>query len=101
MRNKKVTRVIFKKVWVEYFEAIREGRKKFELRLADFEIEEGDVLVLQEWDYRQGIYTGHRLAFRVGYVLKVEDPLFWSKEEIEKYGLQIISLGQPLVSWRK
>ena len=27
-----------------------QGKKKFELRLGDFEVEEGDVLVLEEWD---------------------------------------------------
>ena len=35
---------IHKKVWPEYFEEIRSGRKKLELRLADFEVDEGDTL---------------------------------------------------------
>lgn len=41
---------INKKVWREYFEKIISGNKKLELRLADFEVNEGDTLVLEEWD---------------------------------------------------
>ena len=33
---------IHKRVWKEYFEKILIGKKKFELRLADFEVNEGD-----------------------------------------------------------
>ena len=32
------------------FELVKSGKKKFELRLADFDIKEGDTLVLKEWD---------------------------------------------------
>lgn len=39
---------IHKKVWSEYFEKIISGKKKLELRLADFEVNEGDTLVLEE-----------------------------------------------------
>ena len=41
---------INKKVWREYFEKIISAKKKLELRLADFEVNEGDTLVLEEWD---------------------------------------------------
>ncbi|TSC67589.1 MAG: ASCH domain protein [Parcubacteria group bacterium Gr01-1014_73] len=87
------TRVIKKKIWPEYFEAIVSGKKKFELRLADFTVNEGDTLVLEEWDPKTKKYTGRKIEKRVSYVLKFKtDELFWSKEEIEKHGLQIISL---------
>jgi len=33
--------IIHKKVWGEYFEKIISGKKKLELRLADFEVNEG------------------------------------------------------------
>ena len=49
--------VINKKVWREYFEKIISGKKKFELRLADFEVNEGDTLVLEEWDKDKKEYT--------------------------------------------
>jgi hypothetical protein len=42
-------RTIIKKIDTEWFEMILSGKKKFELRLADFDIEEGDTLRLEEW----------------------------------------------------
>lgn len=86
---------IEKKVWPEYFEEILRGEKTFELRLNDFEISEGDILVLKEWDPKTKDYTGRELEKKVGYVgkWKIDDlTRFWPKEEIEAKGLQIISL---------
>lgn len=40
---------IVKKILPEWFDRIASGEKKFELRLADFDIEEGDTLRLEEW----------------------------------------------------
>jgi len=37
-----------KKIWPKYFQKILEGDKTFELRLADFECNPGDILVLKE-----------------------------------------------------
>ena len=81
---------IHKKVWPEYFEEIRSGKKKLELRLADFEVREGDTLVLEEWDPDRKEYTGRKIEVAVTYILKTKDVLFWSREDIEKYGFQII-----------
>ena len=84
---------IKKKVWPEYFERLLGGFKTYELRLADFECNPGDVLVLEEWDPKTGDYTGRTLEKTVTYVDKFKiDKLFWPKEEIEKHGLQVISL---------
>ncbi|HBK33833.1 TPA: RNA-binding protein [Candidatus Uhrbacteria bacterium] len=86
-------RVVHKKVWPVYFESLLSGKKTFELRLNDFEIEEGDTLVLEEWDPQTKTYTGRTLEKVVTYVGKFRiDDLFWPKEEIEEKGLQIISL---------
>lgn len=86
-------KIIKKKIWPEYFEAVASGKKKFELRLNDFEINEGDTLVLEEWDPKTKKYTGRRVEKHIAYVAKFKlDKMFWPKEEIEKHGLQIISL---------
>lgn len=82
---------IEKKIWPEFFEKILSGEKKFELRLADFEVKEGDILVLREWDPATKEYTGRTLEKKVTFVLKTKDVTFWSEEEIDKYGFQIIS----------
>lgn len=84
--------IIEKKIWPEYFEAIKQGRKKFELRLADFKIKEGDILVLREWDPRKKEYTGRKLKRKVKYALKYKLGDFWPQKEIEKYGLYIIQI---------
>ena len=81
---------IEKKVLPEYFEAILGGKKTFELRLADWKCKEGDTLVLREWDPKTKKYTGRRLEKRVAYVVKTKDIKFYSKEDIDKYGFQII-----------
>lgn len=81
---------IHKKVWRKYFEDIISGRKKFELRLADFEVNEGDTLVLEEWDKSKKEYTGRKAEVVATYILKTKKQIFWSAEEVEKYGFQII-----------
>lgn len=84
---------IEKKVWPEYFQAIIDGKKSYELRLADFEINAGDILILQEWDPQTQEYTGREVEKEVTYVGKFTiDNLFWPESEIRKHGLQIISL---------
>jgi len=85
--------VINKKIWPEYFEAIVSGRKKFELRLDDFEVKEGDTLLLLEWDPKTKEYTGRKVEKKVTYVGKFKmDKLFWPKKDIEEKGIQIISI---------
>jgi len=86
---------IEKKAWPELFEKVLDGSKRFDMRLADININKGDTLVLKEWDPKTKEYTGRELRKIVGYVLKFKpDELiyWWPKEDIDKHGLQIISL---------
>lgn len=84
---------IEKKIWPGYFDAVKSGKKKYELRLDDFTVKLGDVLVLREWDPKTGQYTGRKTEKEVTYVGKFKiDKLFWPVKEIAKYGIQIISL---------
>lgn len=86
---------IEKKVWPEYFQEIFDGKKTFELRLNDFNINEGDILILKEWNPKTKDYTGRVIEKTAGYIgrWKIDDlAQFWPKEEIEKNGLQVISL---------
>jgi ASC-1-like (ASCH) protein len=78
----------------DYFEEILSGKKKFELRLADFEIKEGDTLVLREYDPKTKDYTGREIEKKVSYIIKTKGSGFHNHtpEEIEKYGWQIIQL---------
>ena len=85
--------VIEKKIWPEYFDAVVSGKKKYELRLNDFDAKVGDTLVLKEWNPETKKYTGHSVEKKITYVGKFDiNKLFWPKEEIEKRGLQIFSI---------
>lgn len=80
-----------KKVWPEYFQKIVEGKKTYELRLANWECQEGDILVLQEWDPVTKEFTGRVIEKEVTYVGKTKDMNFWLEQDVAKYGYQIIS----------
>jgi hypothetical protein len=77
------------KVWPEFFDALADRSKTFELRPDDRGIEAGDWLLLSEWDptdagiprvYEPKGYTGRKLVRWVTYVLRGPDA--------EKFGLQ-------------
>jgi len=84
--------IIKKKIWPECFDLVKSGKKKFELRLADFEVREGDTLLLQEWDPKKKAYTGKEVKRKAKYILKFNLNDFGQKEEIEKKGLYVIQL---------
>lgn len=81
---------IEKKIWPKYFELVKSGKKKFELRLADFKIKEGNILILREWNPKTKKYTGRKIRKKVKYVLKFKLNDFGQKKEIEKKGLCVI-----------
>ena len=82
---------INKKIQSEYFQKVFNGKKTYELRLADWECNEGDILILEEWDPRTKEYTGRTIEKIVTYVGKTKNMTFWPAEDVEKYGYQIIS----------
>ena len=96
-------REIHKKIDHKYFEAIKSGEKTFEYRVNDFECEPGDILVLEEWEYPNGMGslegrrpTGRVLRKRVGFVGHTSKFDWLDRPDVaaalEKYGAQIISL---------
>ena len=96
-------REIHKKIDKTYFDQIASGQKTFEYRINDFECEPGDILVLEEWEYPDGLAgtenrrpTGRILRKKVGYVGHTNDFTWLERPDVkaglEKYGAQIISL---------
>ena len=84
--------VIEKKAIPELFEKVLTGEKTFDARLDRFKCEPGDILYLREWDPKKGVYTGREIKKKVTFVLKSKDlAKFWPKEEVDKYGFQIIA----------
>jgi hypothetical protein len=83
---------IKKKVWPEYFQQILNKTRKIELRLADFDIKEGDTLVLEEYDPETNTYTGRKVIKKPKSIIKFNPLRMHSPEEIKKYGFYIIEL---------
>lgn len=82
--------VIKKKTWPEIFELVLSGEKKFDFRVADFEVKKGDVLVLEEWDPSTKEYTGRSISKKVGYVGTFSLDSFGQREALEEHGLHVI-----------
>lgn len=83
---------IEKKMWPESYELVRTGQKTYDLRLADWHAQPGDMIIFREWNPKTGSYTGRSMEKKVGYVGKTKDWEVWPSEDIEKYGFQVISL---------
>ena len=84
--------IIKKKISPKYFELISSGKKRFELRLADFDIQEGDTLILEEWNPETKEYTGRTIEKKVEYIFKFSLDDFGQKQAIEEKGLYVIQL---------
>ena len=82
--------MIKKKIWPEHFEQVKSNKKRFELRLADFDIKEGDILVLEEWNPNTKQYTGRKIEKKVNFVLKFNLDDFGQEKEIREKGLYVI-----------
>ena len=80
-----------KKILPEYFQKILDWTKKYELRLADWECKEGDILVLVEYNSVKQEPTGRYIEKTVTDIRKTKDLEFYKQEDIDKYGYQIIS----------
>jgi ASC-1-like (ASCH) protein len=83
---------IEKKVLPEFFDLLRSGKKKYELRINDFECKVGDTLFLREWDAEKGIYTTRYMFKRITHILRTKELDFFRQEDIDKFGFQILSL---------
>lgn len=83
---------IHKKTWSSVFEKVLDGSKTFDVRLADWECNTDDVLVLDEVDDMTKQPTGRSLRKTVGFILRTKDMPFFSEDEAKQHGLQVISL---------
>ena len=79
-----------KKICQKYFEEVLSGKKNFELRLADWKINDGDILILREWNTDKKDYTGRQIEKEISYILKTKDFDLFSKEEVDEYGYQVL-----------
>jgi ASC-1-like (ASCH) protein len=62
------------KIWPEYFEAVRSGKKTFEIRKNDHGFQVNDLLLLQEYNPKTQEYTGRELLVEVTYITDFGQP---------------------------
>lgn len=73
------------KIWPQYFQAVVDGRKTFEVRTNDRPFQFGHTVVLKEWDpTREYVdatmrqlkepngYTGREATFMIGYIFPID-----------------------------
>lgn len=58
------------KCWPEFFERVLDGSKTFEVRKDDRGYQEGDRIILREYDPATGTFSGRAVRADVGYVLR-------------------------------
>ena len=54
----------------EYFQAVKDGRKPFEVRNNDRDFHVGDYINLREYDRVKQCYTGEVIEVKITYILK-------------------------------
>lgn len=69
---------------------IKSGEKRFDFRAADFDLKNGDILILEEWDQKTKKYTGRKIKKKIDRVFKFDLDQFGNKKEIEENGFYII-----------
>lgn len=88
------------KCWPQFFNAIADGSKPFELRKDDRDFRVGDILHLREWiplNAPRGPigYTGRDVHRRVTYILDAELAGDWLPEGMVAMGLAPLNAGHP------
>ena len=85
---------IEKKCWPEFFEKFVSGERTLELRLADFDLKEGDTIIMKEYNPETKQYTGRKAEFSCKRVEhSAQNPLqFYNIDDVKKHGFWIIQL---------
>ena len=86
-------KIITKKSYSDLFEKVLTGEKTFDMRIADFNIQPGDILEQIEINY-DGTPTGRKVRHIVGEVLHTKEIDFWKQEDVDQYGYQVMSLAE-------
>ncbi len=83
-------RVIEKKIWPEFFRAVKSGKHRAGLRLADFRLRRGDTLLLREWNPKTRRYTGRTVQRKVRWLTRLDIFRFYSPRGIKRRGLYLV-----------
>ncbi|MBD3209725.1 DUF3850 domain-containing protein [Candidatus Woesearchaeota archaeon] len=84
--------MIKKKTWPDLFQKMVDGKKNVDCRLADFDLEEGYTLILEECESKTKKYTGRTLQKKIKHLNKVFLTDYHLCDDIKKYGHWVIEL---------
>jgi hypothetical protein len=84
-----MTRIIIKKIWPDKFDL--DKTLDLDFRLADFQLEEGDVIIFKEWNPETKEFTGREYKKKVKKVIKCESPTrYWKPESMQQHGMYLM-----------
>jgi hypothetical protein len=72
------------KSWTSFFQAIKAGDKKHDLRKDDRNFQLGDVLILQEYDPFKGEYSGEECRVKITYITGRATPCAFSSAVLDR-----------------
>lgn len=75
----------------QYFDAVYNGRKTFEVRKNDRDFRSSDSVTLKEWSEEDG-YSGREFRFTIGYVFPMVDNLI--KREADTVVFSLLGIPQ-------
>ena len=85
-----MSREIHEPIEKEFYEQIESGEKTFALQAGNFDYKKGDILILEET--QNGIPTSRSIRKKIGWSANTKKLGDFMKDDIEKHGLEIISL---------
>lgn len=63
------------KSWTEFYQKMLDGTKKHDMRnMKDREYKVNDIMILQEYDFAKGEYTGREAEFIITYITSSTTP---------------------------
>lgn len=66
------------KSWTQFFWAIKAGLKLHDLRKNDRDYRVGDTVILCEYDWVKGVYTGNEVAAEISFITSSQFPCAFS-----------------------
>ena len=71
-----------------------DGVKNVDVRLADFELDESDIIWFEEWNQELECYTGRRLKKTVKHLFKIDLSEFNTVKEMLNHGHYVMELNK-------
>lgn len=92
-------RILYLKIRPEYFEAVKSGKKTFEVRRNDRGFKVGDIVVLREIDALDNYqFTGRRIEVEITYIL---DDAEYCKPGFVIFGFKILGPKDLCKKWKQ